>query len=51
MQDPGEIQRREVELGFHRELVDPLLQVFINSCLSDTVFVTLLRRTVETAKI
>ena len=33
----------------HRELNNPLLQLFLNSCFSDTVFVTLLRAAVETA--
>ena len=48
-ESPGEIKSREVELGSHRELDSPLLQLFLNSCYSDTVFVTLLRTAVETA--
>ena len=46
---PGEIKSREVELGSDKELDSPLLQVFISSCFSDTVFVALLRSAVETA--
>ena len=38
-----------MELDRHRELENPLLQLFLNSCCSDTVFVTLLRIAVETA--
>ena len=49
IKSPGEIKRREVELGSHRELDNPLLQLFLNSCFLDTVFVTLLRTAVETA--
>ena len=37
-----------MELGSHRELDNPLRQLFLNSCFSDTVFVTLLRTVVET---
>ena len=46
----GEIKSREVELGFHRELDSQLLlQLFLNSCFFDIVFVILLLRAVETA--
>ena len=38
-----------MELGPHGELDSPLLQSFLNSCFSDTVFVTLLSTAVETA--
>ena len=48
-ESPGEIQSREVELGSHREVDSPLLQLFLNSCFSDTVFAALLRTAVETA--
>ena len=48
-QSPGEIKGREVELGSHRELDNPLLQLFLSSCFSDTVLVTLFRTAVETA--
>ena len=40
---------REVELGSRRELDNPLLQLFLSSCFSDTVFGTLLGTAVETA--
>ena len=41
---PGEIKRREVELG-SRSWVDCLVdELFLNSCFSDTVFVTLLQQ-------
>ena len=46
---PGEIKRREVELGFHRELDNPFLHSFLNNCFSDIGFVTLFRTAVETA--
>ena len=32
-QSPEEVKSREVELGSHRELDNPLLQLFLNSCL------------------
>ena len=48
-ESPGEIKSREVELGSHRELDNPFFHLFLNSCFSDTVFVTLLRQAVETA--
>ena len=41
-ESPGEIKSREMELGSHRELDNPLLQLFLNSCFADTVFVTFL---------
>ena len=37
-QSPGEIKGRELELGSRRELDNPLLQLFLSSCFSDTVF-------------
>ena len=40
---------REVELGCHRELDNLLFKLFLNSCFSDTVFVTLLHTAVERA--
>ena len=46
-ESPGEIKSREVELGCHGELDSPLLQLFLNSCVSDIV--TLLCAAVETA--
>ena len=49
-QGPGKIKSREVELGSHSDLDSQLLlQLFLNSCFSDIVFVILLRRAVETA--
>ena len=45
-ESPGEIKSREMELGPHRELDNPLFQLFLNSCFADTVFVTLLRTAV-----
>ena len=42
-ESPEEIKSREVELGSHRELNSPLLQLFFNSCFADIVFVTLFR--------
>ena len=48
---PAEIKSREVELGSPRELDNPLLQLFLNSCFSNTVLVTLFRTAVETAVI
>ena len=43
----GEIKSREMELGSHGQLDNPLLQLFLNTCFSDIV--TLLRTAVETA--
>ena len=48
-ESPGEIKSREVELGSCRELGSPSVQLFLNGCFSDTVFVTLLPTAVETA--
>ena len=49
-ESPGEIKSREAELSSHREVGNPLLQLFLNSCFWDIVFVTLFRTAVETAK-
>ena len=46
-ESPGEIKSRKMELGSHRKLDNPLLQLFLNSCFLDVV--TLLRVAVETA--
>ena len=47
---PGEIKSREVELGPHRKLENPLLQSVVpHSCIPDGVFVILLSTAVETA--
>ena len=35
LQSLGEIKRREVELGSHREVDNPLLRSFLNSCFLD----------------
>ena len=48
-ESPGEIKSWEMKLGSHRELDNSLLQLFLNSCFSDTVFVTLFRTAVERA--
>ena len=48
-QSPGEIKNREVEPGFHSWMGCLAAELFLNSCLSDTVFVTLLRTAVEKA--
>ena len=48
-ESPGEIKSREVELGSRRELDSPSVQLFLNGCFSDTVFVTLFPTAVETA--
>ena len=48
-ESPGEIKRREVELDSPRELDNPFLQLFLDSCFLDVVFVTLFRTAVETA--
>ena len=39
---PGEMKRREVELGFHSRMDCLVAELFLNSCFSDTVFVTVL---------
>ena len=46
---PGEITSREVELGSRSRTDCLAAELFLNSCFSDTVFVTLLRTAVETA--
>ena len=47
---PVEIKSREVELGPHRKLENPLLQSVVrHSCIPDGVFVILLSTAVETA--
>ena len=38
-ESPGDIKSREVEPGL-RKLDNPLLQLFLNSCATDIVFVT-----------
>ena len=45
---PGEINCREVELG-SESWTCLLLQLFLNTCATDIVLVTLLRTAVETA--
>ena len=45
----GEVKSREVELGSNSRLVCLAAKLFLNSCFSDTVFVTLLRTAVATA--
>ena len=48
-ESPGKIKSEEVELGPLESCPDsPLLQLFLNSCFSDTVFVTLLHAAVKT---
>ena len=47
-ESPGEIKSREMELG-SEFWTTFLLQLFLNSCATDIVFVTLLRTAVETA--
>ena len=44
-----EIKSREVELGSHSRIVGLAAELFLNSCFSGTVFVTLFRTAVETA--
>ena len=39
-ESPGEIKKREVELDSHSWLVRLAAELFLNSCFSDTVFVT-----------
>ena len=48
-ESPGEIKSREVELGCHSWTVCLAAELVLNSCFSDTVFVTLLSTAVETA--
>ena len=48
-QSPGEIKRREVELDSHSWMESLAAELFFNSCFSDTVFVTLFHKAVETA--
>ena len=47
-ESPEEIKSREVELG-SENWICLLLQLFLNSCATDIVLVTLLRTAVETA--
>ena len=44
-----EIKSREVELGSHSRMVCLAAELFLNSCFSGTVFVTLFHTAVETA--
>ena len=46
---PGQMKSREVELGSHSRMLCLAAKLFLNSCFSGTVFVTLLRAAVETA--
>ena len=48
-QSPGEIKSRELELGSHSWMDCLVAELFLNSCFSDTVFVTLARTAVKTA--
>ena len=48
-QNTGEIKSREVELGSQSWMDCLAAELFLNSCFSDTVFLTLLRTAVETA--
>ena len=49
-ESPGEIKSREVEpAGLRTELNNLFLQLLLNSCAMDSVFVTLHRTAVETA--
>ena len=48
-QNTGEIKSREVELGSKSRMDCLAAELFLNSCFSDTVFLTLLRTAVETA--
>ena len=48
-ESPREIKSWEMKLDSHRELDNSLLRLFLKSCFSDTVFVTLFRTAVETA--
>ena len=47
-QSPGEIKRREVELGSRSRMECLAAQLFLSSCFSDTGFVTLFRTDAET---
>ena len=49
VQSPAEIKSREVELGSDNRMVGLAAELFLDSCFSDTVFVTLLRTAVEPA--
>ena len=49
VQSPGEIKRREVELGCRNRTDCLAAELVLNSRFSDTVFVTLRRTAVETA--
>ena len=46
---PGEMKSREMEPGSHRWVDCLSAELFLNSCFSDTVFVTLFCTAVETA--
>ena len=48
-ESPGEIKRWEVELDSRSWMVCLAAELFLNSCFSDTVLVTLLRTAVGTA--
>ena len=48
-QSPGEITSRELELGSHSWMDCLVAELFLNSCFSDTAFVTLCCTAVETA--
>ena len=48
-ESPGEMKSREVELDSHSRILCLAAKLFLNSCFSGTVFVTLLRAAVETA--
>ena len=49
-QSPGEIKSMEVDLGCHSRIMDCLAaELFLNSCFSDTVCVTLFPPAVERA--
>ena len=39
-EDPGEIRSRKMELSFHSRMDCLAAELFLNSCFSDTVFVT-----------
>ena len=43
------MKRREAKLGSHSRMVCLAVELFLSSCFSDTVFVTLLHTAVETA--
>ena len=46
---PGQMKSREVEQGSHSRMLCLAAKLFLNSCFSGTVFVTLLRAAVQTA--